>query len=307
MKLTLQETVQCLNAGGNVAIPTETVYGLAASLKSPEAISNIFKIKSRPLGNPLIVHVSSVKDISFAKVDLPDFDKLTHAFWPGPLSLVLPLLADLDKQVTAGLLTVAVRCPAHDLCRSLLAMTGPLVAPSANPSGKPSPTQAEHVERDYEGKVAVLDGGACRSGVESTILAWDSQIQKWVLARLGSLEALSIEKVLGYSLERRLKADVAVCPGQKWRHYAPKAELTLERPTSFEDIAVIGFNERSYKGAKIYSLGSIQSSGKCLENLYETLRRLDIDEISKAWIDLDFPLEGLWETLRERLIKASSK
>lgn len=306
MKITLEEAAFWLIEGRNVAIPTETVYGLAASVYHPKAISGIFQIKSRPRANPLIVHVHSINDLVFAQTDLPCFKKLVDAFWPGPLSFILPLTADLDEQITAGLKTVAVRSPSHELCRQLLSLTGPLVAPSANPSGKPSPTEADHVERDYQAQVAVLDGGVCSAGVESTIIAWDDLCKKWVLARLGSLMPESIEEVLGYSLERRLKSEVAICPGQHWRHYAPQAELVFKQTELVKGMAVIGFENRSYPTEKTYFLGSLDDPKPCLEKLYATLRLLDVDHISKAWIDMDFPLGGLWETLRERLMKAAS-
>lgn len=304
MKVSLEEAARLLKEGKNVVIPTETVYGLAASIYSKEAIKGIFEIKNRPSTNPLIVHVADVQDINFANTDIEGFKSLVEAFWPGPLSFVIPLTRALDKQITAGLESVAVRCPRHELCHQLLKLTGPLVAPSANPSGKPSPTRFEHVEHDYQGALAVLEGGVCASGVESTIIAWDIPGKKWVLARLGSLSPEKIEKVLGYSLERRLKGDVAICPGQKWRHYAPFAQLHL---TPKSKVPVVGFKERFYDQSPLFCLGSLENPSQCLENLYDILRKLDLEEISEAWVDLDFPGDGLWQTLRERLTKAAGQ
>lgn len=304
MRVSIDEAARKLNAGENVVIPTETVYGLGASIYHSEAIAGIFKIKNRPKANPLIVHVASVSDLRFAKTDLPHFQLLVEAFWPGPLTMVLPLIEAIDPQITAGLHTVAVRSPKHPDCLDLLKRTGPLVAPSANPSGRPSPTEAEHVERDYQGAIPVLDGGRCSCGVESTIIAWDPEVERWALARLGSLNPEVIESLLGYRLDRRLKADVAICPGQKWRHYAPNTKLHLFCPS--KDMPVVGFENRAYSSSFVYSLGNDQKPETCLENLYDILRRLDLDKIEQAWIDMDFPKEGLWETLRERLTKASS-
>jgi L-threonylcarbamoyladenylate synthase len=303
MEVSLQEAVKLLGQGENVVIPTETVYGLAASIKHPEAIRKIFEIKKRPLSNPLIVHVASCEDLDFAQTDLPGFEELAAHFWPGPLSFVLPLVKALDIQITCGLPSVAVRCPSHELCRQLLALTGPLVAPSANPSGKPSPTRLEHVEKDYGSKLMVLDGGPCSHGVESTIIAWDLDQKAWSLARLGSLNPEDIEAVLGYPLERRLKGSVAICPGQQWRHYAPQAHLYLSPHPS---LPVIGFEERTYPGVKVYVLGSLHDACGCLENLYDQLRQLDLEDVKEAWVDLDFPENGLWQTLRERLQKAAT-
>jgi L-threonylcarbamoyladenylate synthase len=305
MRVDLQTTVSLLQSSQIVAIPTETVYGLAASIYHPDAIEKIFKIKKRPVSNPLIVHASNLKQLSFIDQNLPCFASLHHHFWPGPLTLVVPVQGSINKQITANSDRVAIRLPAHPLTKELLEMTGPLVAPSANLSGKPSPTRAQHVLDDYQDQIAVLDGGECSKGVESTILIWNSDKFCWCLGRLGAIEPEAFSSILGY-LPVFDDSKVA-CPGQHWRHYAPLAKLnTLNSHQEKEKIlgAVIGFEERKYKANLVLYLGSIQQPEACLMKLYHTLRQLDQLHVETAWIDMDFPKVGLWQTLKERLDRA---
>lgn len=241
----LREAAAILRAGGLVAVPTETVYGLAARADSEAAVAAIYRAKGRPDFNPLIVHVP---DLATAQ-RFADFDEramaLAERFWPGPLTLVLPLRADaaLAAAVTAGLPTVALRCPAHAVMRQLLAETGlALAAPSANRSGAVSPTTAAHVAASLGGKVdMILDDGACDQGLESTIVALRGD-GRWQLLRPGPIGAAEIAAILGAEGAATPGAAVAIeAPGQLASHYAPGKPLRLNAVTAAPDEFHIGF------------------------------------------------------------------
>lgn len=310
MRLEFNEAVSRLKSGEVVAIPTETVYGLAACLGDIHAIKKIYSLKSRPEKNPLIIHLHSASMIKDYVAELPlGFNQLAQEFWPGPLTMVIPYISKKIPQiVTAGLPTAAFRVPEHPVALALLEMTGPLVMPSANISGKPSATSADHVEADFGQDFPVLDGGDCIQGLESTILYWNGQV--WVVARLGSIAPVEFARVLGYIPEIVVKdKDTApICPGQIYRHYAPKAHLILtESVPENGPNAVVGFIDRQYpKGKKVYSLGSLTEARGPAQMLYAVLRQLDDDGVERAFVDIDFPAEGLWLTLKERLLKAAS-
>lgn len=217
-----------LAEGGLVAFPTETVYGLGGDARSDLAVARIFEAKRRPRFNPLIVHLPSVEAArQIARFDATA-ERLADAFWPGPLTLVLPLRADagLSELVTAGLDTVAIRVPEHPLAQALLrAFGGPLAAPSANPSGKVSPTRASHVAEGLSGRIAgILDGGACAVGVESTILSLDPPR----LLRPGGIPAEALEACLGAPLTTGGDSARPTAPGQLASHYAPGAPVRLD-------------------------------------------------------------------------------
>lgn len=309
MRIAVIEAADRLRNGEVVAVPTETVYGLAASLNRPEAIQHIFRLKSRPKNNPLIIHVASPSDIQeYVSIVPTAFDKLAAAFWPGPLTLVIGVNSNIIPPIaTAGLLTAAFRIPRHPLALELLSLTGPLVMPSANLSGKPSATNAAHVEEDFGETFPVLDGGQCHAGVESTILIWNSD--RWCAGRLGAISLDELGEVLGYMPEviNRVKSSGApICPGQMYRHYAPKALLTLSRDLKLCREVVIGFDNRIYPNAeKVYSLGSSIFPEDAAQRLYAVLRQLDADGVERATIDIDIPKTGLWMTLHERLEKAA--
>ena len=235
-----------LSAGGLVALPTETVYGLAARADDADAVAAIYRAKGRPSFNPLIVHVA---DVTAAR-RLADFDAraeaLAAAFWPGPLTMVLPRRADahLAPAVTAGLPTVALRCPAHKVMRGALAACGvPLAAPSANASGSVSPTRAEHVAASLGGAVGlILDGGACENGVESTIVALrgDSDGAGWQVLRPGPLGEVDIARVIGPPGATAPEGTIEA-PGQLASHYAPGKPLRLGAAHTEADEFHIGF------------------------------------------------------------------
>lgn len=309
MRITVENAIERLQAGQVVALPTETVYGLAAALKCPQAIAEIFALKGRPANNPLIVHVSAAEEIPAYVTELPaDFPKLAKAFWPGPMTLVLPVRLDtVPENARAGLATAAFRVPDHAQTRAVL-KDGPVLMPSANLSGRPSATSADHVEVDFGEHFPVLDGGKCGKGLESTILLWNQQEKVWTIGRLGSLPPEVFLKVLGYRPEISKGGRQPVCPGQLYRHYAPKAHLTLVQSFSEEMKGVIlGFEDRKYPhGCSLFSLGSSNDPEVAAQRLYALLRKLDQEGIAKAWVDINLPEDGLWLTLKERLIKAGA-
>ena len=217
-----------LTSGALVAFPTETVYGLGGDARSDMAVARIFAAKGRPRFNPLIVHLPDVAAARALAVFDDRAEALAAAFWPGPLTLVLPLRggSGLSPLVTADLPTVALRVPAHPVAQALLrAVGGPLAAPSANPSGRISPTRAAHVVDGLSGRIAgVVDGGACAVGVESTIVGLDGPA---MLLRPGGVPLEALEAVLGVRLGRAGAADGVTAPGQLASHYAPRARVRL--------------------------------------------------------------------------------
>lgn len=311
MRVNLEKATKLLQTGNVVAIPTETVYGLAASLSDPEAIEHIFTLKGRPADNPLIIHVADHSQVEFYTKDVPKgFEVLATTFWPGPMTLVLPAVKDwVPSIVRAGLDTVAFRIPSHPLTLQVLSNVGPLVMPSANLSGKPSATRPEHVESDFGKDFPILDGGECHRGVESTILMHNKG--KWEIVRLGALTPEIFEPLLGYlpRINECIDEEHPVCPGQLYRHYAPQATLILDKGVTPDSIGtIIGFSDRSYPvSCRVYELGSIANPEEVAKNLYEILRKLDREGVEKAWVDTSFPSNGLWTTVAERLIKASAK
>lgn len=309
MRIDVEQAAFLLQHDEVVAIPTETVYGLAASLYSERAIEKVFTLKNRPKANPLIIHVlHPAQALAFVEEKPPHLEELMHHFWPGPLTLVLPIRKDLiPATARAHLDTAAFRQPSHPLVEQLLEKISPLVAPSANISGKPSATRYEHIENDFGIDFPVLDGGPCHHGVESTILAFVDN--RWELARHGAISIEAIRKVLGSNplIQPRCKHKKPISPGQMFRHYAPVAHLYLSSPPHFVE-AILGFKDRSYPdNSTVYFLGDSQSPEEVSHNLYRILRQLDEDGVEEAVVDMNFPRDGLWITIRERLEKAASK
>lgn len=238
----VQQAGQLLKDGQTVAIPTETVYGLAADGLNGEAVARIFQAKGRPADNPLILHIAYLKDWEPLVTHIPDnARKLADAFWPGPLTIILPAADIVPKEVTAGLSTVAVRFPAHPVARAVIKAAGrPLAAPSANRSGAPSPTNAKRVLEDMDGRIAaIVDGGDCQVGVESTVVDLSGHTPR--LLRPGGVTPEQLQAVLGdlvidpavtAQLEEGAKA---ASPGMKYKHYAPKAKVVLVKasPSAF--------------------------------------------------------------------------
>lgn len=229
----IKTAAEIIKAGGVVAMPTETVYGLAANALDGAAVAKIFAAKGRPADNPLIVHISEPEEIASLVREVPEAaKKLAAAFWPGPLTIILPKSDIIPDEVSAGLDTVAVRCPSHPVARALIKASCPLAAPSANLSGSPSPTTFRHVIADMFGRIdAIIDGGDCQVGVESTVITLAADVPR--LLRPGGVTAEQLREVIGEVIvdEAVTKplADgrAAASPGMKYKHYAPKADVIL--------------------------------------------------------------------------------
>ncbi len=225
----LERAAEWMRRGHLVAFPTETVYGLGASVFQEEAIRRIFQVKGRPADNPLIVHLSALEQADLVAVDIPgDFYLLAQAFFPGPLTVVLKRHPSVPAIVSAGLDSVAVRMPNHPLALRLIELVGvPLVAPSANLSGKPSATQVRHVLDDFQGQIAaVIEGGKSPIGIESTVISLLSE-ERPALLRPGAISQVQLEQALHKRISLGTSAQAAHSPGMKYRHYAPKAPLKL--------------------------------------------------------------------------------
>jgi L-threonylcarbamoyladenylate synthase len=302
-----------LHEGRLVAFPTETVYGLGADARQGRAVAEIFAAKDRPRFNPLIVHVT---DLAAAErlVDLPAVArKLAAEFWPGPLTLVAPMRAGagIAGLVTAGLATLAVRVPAHPLARALLvAFGGPVAAPSANPSGQVSPTTAAHVGQALGGRIAaVLDGGACPVGLESTIIGFDGK-RPYARARLlrpGGLAVEAVEAALGcrVALEH---GEAITAPGQLIRHYAPGARLRLAaaRPEPGEAWLGFGPDPEGLTGQAL-NLSPGGDLAEAAANLFAHLRALDAMLADGGTIAVaPVPQHGLGRAINDRLARAAA-
>lgn len=291
-----------LRDGGLAAFPTETVYGLGADARQDRAVARIFDAKGRPRFNPLIVHVANIADARKI-ADFPaDAERLASAFWPGPLTLVLPLRDDagIAPLVTAGLDTIALRMPAHDLARHLLTeFGGPIAGPSANPSGKVSPTTADHVMDGLAGRIeAVLDGGPCPVGVESTIVGLFDEPR---LLRPGGLPAEEIEACLGAPLAGLPETSELTAPGQMASHYAPEARLRLNAERSEPGEILLGFGP-------VEAALNLSRSGDLTEaaaNLFHCLRELDRRGATRVAVS-PVPMTGLGRAINDRLCRAAA-
>lgn len=298
-----------LRRGELVAFPTETVYGLGADAGNDRAVAKVYEAKGRPSFNPLIAHVADVEAAEALAVFGEEARLLAAAFWPGPLTLVLPIRegALLSPLVTAGLPTVAVRVPAHPLARELLAaFGGPVAAPSANPSGRVSPTTREHVSEGLGGRIAaVFEGGACPVGLESTILGFDGGVPR--LLRPGGIPAEAIAAVLGRVLEPARTGEVKA-PGQLASHYAPAAALRLDAAGPGRDEAWLGFGpvESLQPSLNLSPAGDLVEAAA---NLFAHLRTLDAmaAEAGLARIAVaPIPEQGLGVAINDRLRRAAA-
>lgn len=253
-----------IREGRCVAFPTETVYGLGADACNASAVRKIFRIKGRPADNPLIVHLWSLDQLPLVAVSVPVmFWILANRFMPGPLSVVLRKSAAIPDIVTAGLPTVGVRFPDHPVARALLkACRVPVVAPSANLSGRPSPTRAEHVLEDLDGRIpAVLDGGTCRIGLESTVVDLTSRVP--TILRPGGVTREDLEDALGIHVRQaRHTRKHPASPGMKYRHYSPSAEVILYEGTRKEVVAAMLRTLRQLGGKKRVGVMAEESLGR---------------------------------------------
>jgi L-threonylcarbamoyladenylate synthase len=291
-----------LTQGLPVAIPTETVYGLAADATSGDAVARIYEAKGRPSFNPLIVHVPDVPSAR-ALIDIPAAaESLIGTYWPGPLTLVAPARAgtNIASLVSAGLPTLAVRVPAHPLMQRILRAFGkPLAAPSANASGTLSPTRAEHVLKSLDGHIAaVIDGGACRSGLESTIIGFSAG--RFVLLRPGAVPAEEIESHLGQKLALAETGSISA-PGQLLQHYAPSKPLRLNATAAEADEILIGFSP-------VKSVLTLSDAGDLTEaaaRLFEILHQADSSACQKIAV-APVPDTGLGKAINDRLKRAAT-
>lgn len=294
---------EVIRAGGLVGIPTETVYGLGANGLDPDAVLKIFEAKGRPQDNPLILHVSGAEQVSLFCHHIPPAAwTLMEKFWPGPLTLVLPARDNVPRRTTANLDTVAIRCPDHPLTREIIRQSGvPIAAPSANISGKPSPTTAQHVYHDMAGKIqAIVDGGPCSVGVESTIV--DLTGERPRLLRPGGITPEQLRDVLGDLVVDRAVVgeispdEVVRAPGMKYTHYTPAGEVIIVTGTP-ENAAryilprlgaqdrVLCFQEELhlYPGEKAMAYGEEAHPETLARGLFAALRALDSDNIKTIY------------------------
>ena len=302
---TVPQAAEIIRAGGLVAIPTETVYGLGANAMDEEAVAKIFLAKGRPQDNPLIIHISCAEELTRYCHDIPEAAwRLAERFWPGPLTMVLPVKPCVPKRTTAGLSTVAVRCPKTQVTRELICAAGvPIAAPSANLSGKPSTTTAAHVLHDYgtDGRIdAIIDGGPCEVGVESTIV--DLTGEKPRLLRPGGITPEELRDLLGeLEIDRAVLAQISDdtvvrAPGMKYKHYAPSAEVYIVSGSSeaaaayvrrrfTEGDAVLCFEEELplFAGCNPTAYGKYGDMKTLSAGLFAALRELDRPEIKTIY------------------------
>ena len=319
-----------LKEGKLVAFPTETVYGLGANALDKTAAEKTYLAKGRPSDNPLIVHISQFEDIFLLVSELQENTTiLASKFWPGPLTLICKKSEVVPEGVTGGLDTVAIRMPDHPIALALIKAGGGYVsAPSANSSGSPSPTTADHVMRDLYGKVdMIIDGGEVEIGVESTIL--DMTTEPPMILRPGAITRCMLEQVIGHvDIDESVSVDSDIAPkapGMKYRHYAPQAPLYLVKGNQEDvckaicyllqkgqkagkSVGVMATDEtrKNYNGGVLYSLGSVESQAEVAHNLYAVLREFDRQKVDIIYSE-SFYEEGLGAAIMNRLEKAAGQ
>lgn len=320
----IDQAARLLQEGQLVAIPTETVYGLAADAMNGEAVSSIYVAKGRPSDNPLIVHIADIKDWAPLVTHIPENAiKLAEAYWPGPLTIILPASEKVPKVVTGGLSTVAVRFPSHPIAQAVILRSGcPLAAPSANRSGSPSPTNAGRVTEDMDRRIAaILDGGDCDVGVESTVIDLCHTPPR--LLRPGGITPEMLEEVLGpieidsavtHALEN---GAVAASPGMKYKHYAPKAEITIVKgsPTAYAEyvnahngdgVGALCFDEDlPHLTVPAVTYGSRLDALTQAQHLFDALRQLDEMGIRTVYAACPDP-SGIGLAVYNRLLRAAA-
>ncbi len=315
----LKEAADIINIGGLVAFPTETVYGLGADGLNVKAVKKIYQAKGRPSDNPLILHISDIKQLKDLVAEITPIAKiLMDKFWPGPMTLVMKKQSIVSDTVSGGLDTVAVRLPENEIARNLINYANkPIAAPSANSSGRPSPTKAQHVFEDLNGKIdMIIDGGSCEVGLESTVI--DVTGQKAVILRPGRVTFEDIEKLgIDVSYDRHLIDKSSVekpkSPGMKYKHYAPKGDLVVlegeyesikEYIKKFPEAGVLTFDEYPIGNEIEFSLGSIYKSEQGSKLLFDYLRQFDSLGVNKMFA-VKPKEDGIGFALCNRLFKAA--
>ena len=320
---------EILKQGGLVAFPTETVYGLGGDGFNASSSEKIYAAKGRPSDNPLIIHIADMESLEGIVTQVPEeARKLANAYWPGPLTMIFQKNYRVPYETTGGLESVAVRMPSHPVARALIAAGGGYIAaPSANTSGRPSPTKAEHVEEDLSGKIEmILDGGAVDIGVESTIL--DMTVTPPMILRPGAITKEMLTELIGeVDIDRTLiTPDSKVkpkAPGMKYRHYAPKADLSIvegpmelvidainqmsaERMAKGHRVGVIGTQETvgRYKADVVKSIGTRADEATIANHLYAVLREFDDAEVEYIYSE-SFAAGGIGSAIMNRLLKAA--
>ncbi len=316
---------EIIKSGDLVALPTETVYGLGADGLNPDAVAKIFAVKGRPQDNPLILHIAHPKELENLCHSIPKSAYvLAEKFWPGPLTMVLPAKPCVPKCTTAGLPTVAVRCPDSDITRQIIALSGvPIAAPSANISGKPSTTTAQHVYSDHAGKIPlIVDGGACRVGVESTIVDLTEDTPR--LLRPGGITPEQLREVLGElivdkAVTAQIDKDAVVkAPGMKYRHYAPQCQVVIvsgnrEKAATYirshfsAGDRVLCFEEELplYATCNPLSYGKEADVSTLSAGLFDALRQLDDPAVHKVYARCPVG-GGIAYAVQNRLKKAAA-
>ncbi len=326
----MKDAAEIIAQGGLVAFPTETVYGLGADALHPEASMKIYAAKGRPSDNPLIVHIAKFEDLESIAKEVPEqARKLADAFWPGPLTMIVWKNEKVPYETTGGMDTVAIRMPNHPVALELIRQSGCLIAaPSANTSGKPSPTEAAHVKKDLDGKIPmILDGGAVGIGIESTII--DLTEDTPMILRPGYITQQMLEDVLG----EEVKVDPGIiasdslkkpkAPGMKYKHYAPKADLTLvdgesakvmdkinelvkEQQQQGKKVGVIATDETAdfYQADIVTSIGARADEDAIAQHLYKILRAFDDSEVDVIYSE-SFATPRIGQAIMNRLLKAA--
>lgn len=325
----LKEASAVIRSGGLVAFPTETVYGLGGDATNPEASRKIYAAKGRPSDNPLIVHIADFSQLRNIVAEVPqEAEKLAKAFWPGPLTMILRKNDVVPYETTGGLDTVAIRMPSHPVARAFLQDSGCMIAaPSANTSGRPSPTTAQHVWGDLHGKIEILlDGGPVGIGIESTIV--DLSEEKPMILRPGFITQEMLSAVLGDvgvdpGLASENSKQPPKAPGMRYRHYAPKADLTLVEGTMEEVISKINAltreaqamgksvgvlateeNKDCYVADHVIVIGQRQDEAEIARHLFDVLRQFDDLQVDLIYSE-SFVAAGVGQAIMNRLLKAA--
>ncbi|MBF8983747.1 threonylcarbamoyl-AMP synthase [Lutibacter sp. B2] len=326
----IKEAADLLIKGGTVAFPTETVYGLGANALDEEAVAKIFKAKGRPSDNPLIVHISKIEQLYELVESVPPIaEKLIERFWPGPITLIMKKSNNVPDIITAGLDTVAIRMPSHAIAKEIIDMAKlPIAAPSANLSGKPSPTKASHVIKDLNGKVdGIVSGGSSQVGLESTVL--DITLEIPMILRPGGITKEDLEQVLERveidpGIEGVTSDDVTPrAPGMKYTHYSPQAdviivsgkvdeivpkiiELTKQKQKEGKKVGIMCTDEtkNKYMNGIVYSMGSREKIETIATKLFDTLRQFDEEDVDLIFAE-GIDRKSVGHAIMNRMIKAA--